>query len=367
MIETTQPQRAAEIPVIPVGRFPSAELCRHAPERVRTLVAEALGARSHPLLPLVTGLMDRLSHSWLARQGNPYLEEIRHVAAAIGRPGAFFLNTVYEWACSTSVAADSAGDGVRMIRVLDWGLSGIGHHVVVARHETPHGPFYNATWPGYAGVLTAMAPGRFCAAINQAPRVPAWGNRGIDEIVNRLRMLRSQGTLPAVHLLRRVFEDARDFDAALAILSDESVDLAMPAIFTLAGVEAGEGCVVEALGTTRRVHRTGTASGSALGAANQWLSSDLEGKPRTHPATSGPPTTPEANNSTRERMIRALQDGAFTGASDLREPVLNSHTVMVVAANARRGEMTVEALDPPAGSLIPRVVARGEIRHWSRS
>jgi hypothetical protein len=365
MAETNAPRGAAEIPVIPVGRLPSLELCLRAPEGVRALVAEALSRRSHPLLPVATRLIDRLSQSWLARQPNPYLDEISQVAAAIGRPGAFFLNTVYEWACSTSVAADPAFGGARMIRVLDWGLSGIGRHVVVARHATAHGPFYSATWPGYAGVLTGMAPGRFAAAINQAPRVPALGYRVLDEIVTRLRVLRARGTLPATHLLRRAFEKARDFAAALDILADERVDVAMPAIFAVAGTEPDQCCIVEALGTLRRLHPA--AAGGACAAANQWLSSDLAGRPRNHALTTGAPTTPEANNAARARMIGALQRGAFAGAADLREPVLNSHTVMVVAANARRGEMTVEALDPPAGSILPRVVARAEIRHGGPS
>jgi hypothetical protein len=335
----------------------------HAPERVRALVAEALSSRSHPLLPLATRLIDSLSHSWLARQANPYLEEIRHVAAAVGRPGAFFLNTVYEWACSTSVAADPGGEGARMIRILDWGLSGIGRHVVIGRQETPYGPFYNATWPGYAGVLTGMAPGRFSAAINQAPRVPAVGHRTLDQVLTRLRLLCSRGTLPATHLLRRAFEEAPDFAGALEILSDEDVNLAMPAIFILAGTEPHECCVIEALGRLRRVHRGNAANAGALGVANRWLSPDLEGTPRNAAVTTGPATTPEANNAARECMIRALQAGAFGGAADLDEPVLNSHTVMVVSANARRGEMAVEALDPPAGTIIPRVVARVAIRH----
>jgi hypothetical protein len=349
----------AAIPVIPVGRLPSLDLCVGAPDSVRALVAESLSRRSHPLLPIATRLIDSLSHSWLVRQANPYLDEIREVAAALGRPGAYFLNTVYEWACSTSVAADPGGDGARMIRVLDWGLSGIGRHVVVARHESPCGPFYSATWPGYAGVLTGMAPGRFAAAINQAPRVPEVGHRTLDAVLTRLRLLRARGTLPASHLLRRTFEEAADFDEAAAMLADVRVPVAMPAIFALAGTRPHDYCVIEALGAVRRVHR----SEAACGIANQWLSPDLAGTPRNRSVTTGPATTPAANNAARVAMIRALQDGEFAGAADLREPVLNSHTVMVVSANARRGEMVVEALDPPDGAIIPRIVARGEIRH----
>ncbi len=362
MITTSTPQ-PGEIPLIPVGSVPSAELCRHAPAQVQALIAEALSGRSHPLLPFSTPFLDWLSHSWLVRQANPYLNEIRLVARAVGRPGAFFLNTVYEWACSTSVAADPGGEGARMIRVLDWGFSGIGQHVVVARHETAHGPFYSATWPGYAGVLTAMAPGRFAAAINQAPRVPALGHPILDAIVTRLKVMRARGALPATHLLRRVFEEAPDFEAAVALLADESIALAMPAIFSISGVAATECCVVEALGTLRRVHRGRAPGGGVLGIANRWLSPDLEGTPRNESVTTGPPLTPMANNAERERLIRALQSAEFRGAADLEEPVINSHTVMVVAANARRGAMTVEALHPVPGAIIPRVVARREILH----
>ncbi len=352
-----------EIPIVEVGRYASADLCRQDPERARRLVDAALSRRSHVLLPLVTRLLDRISLAWLVRQGDSYLDEIRHVASFLNAPGAYFLNTVYEWACSTSVAADHERDGARMIRVLDWGLAGLGRHVVIARQETAHGPFYNATWPGYAGVLTAMAPGRFSAAINQAPRVPVSGIRIVDEVVTQLRVLRTSDTVMASHLLRRVFETAADFKAALHMLADPRVTLAMPALFTLAGVEPHEGCIIEALGSERRVHRMARDASGALGIANQWLSPDLRGHARNESETPGAPMTAELNNSTRQADVRALQQGRFHGAADLAEPVLNSHTVMVVVANARRGEMTVEALDPPPQSIIPQVVARRELRH----
>ena len=35
--------------------------------------------------------------------------------------------------------------------------------------QGPAGEFFNITWPGFVGALTAMAPWRFAAAINQAP------------------------------------------------------------------------------------------------------------------------------------------------------------------------------------------------------
>jgi hypothetical protein len=73
--------------------------------------------------------------------------------------------------------------------------------------------------------------------------------------------------------------------------------------------------------------------------------------------------TAEANNVARQAIVRRLQEAPSVGSDDLPEPVLNSQTVMVVVANARRGEMTVEALDPPPGQLMPRAVARRALRH----
>ena len=360
-VMTVTHEIVADIPLFDVDLMPSADLCRRNLARVRSLVDEALSRRSHLLLPVAIHFIDRLSHSWLARQASPYLEEIRQVALAVGRPGAYFLNTIYEWACSTSAAPDPGGEGVRMIRVLDWGLSGIGGHAVIARHETAHGAFFNATWPGYAGVVTGMAPGRFSAAINQGPRMPVLGLRLLDEIVTHLRVLRSRGVVPAAHLLRRTFEEAADFAAAVAMLADETVAVAMPALFTVAGVEAEEFCVIEAWGRERRVHRGGGAA-RVLGVANQWLSPGLRGRARNRAVTTGAPTTPEENNAVRRATICRLQAGTFQGAADLPEPVINSDTVMVVVANARRGEMVVEALDPAAGCILPRVVARRRLR-----
>src|SRR5258708_14188623 len=201
---------------------------------------------SHPLLPIAARLGAPVSRAWLARRGNPYLAEIDAVARLLGVAGPYLLNIIYEWACSPSAAPDPRGGAARLIRVLDWGLTGLGRHVVIAQHETPHGPFFNVTWPGYAGVLTAMAPGRFAAAINQAPRIPITGALLLDETIAHLRMLCRPQTLPPAHLLRQVFEDTPDFSGALARLDDNSLDLAAPAILTTAGTEPHEASTADA-------------------------------------------------------------------------------------------------------------------------
>ena len=353
-----------EIPLTAVGRGGAADLFDAHADRAAALIDTAL--HSHPFLPIAAPIADRLSRRWLERQKNPYLGEIRHVAHRLGRPGVYFLNIVYEWACSTSAAPDPRGNGVRLIRVLDWGLTGIGRHVVIARQDSTFGPFYNATWPGFAGVLTAMAPGRFAAAINQAPRLPIFGPRWLDEVVGRLRMLRQEGAIPAAHLLRRVFEEARDYEAALAMLVDERQLLAMPALFTMSGIAGDQSCVVEAIGRERRVHHAQAADGFTIGVANDWLSGDLAGVPRAHAVEWSARVSPRDNNRIRRSAVCALQKGCFDGAVDLAAPVLNGHTVMVAAANAATGEMLVEALDPvPGAGPLPRVVARRDLRHAS--
>jgi hypothetical protein len=308
------------------------------------------------LLEIAARLGDALSRRWLKRRDNPFYGEIAAVSDALGSPGVYLLNIIYEWSCSTSAAPDPAGSGNRMIRVLDWGMPGIGRHIVLGRHATDHGLFYNVTWPGYAGVLTAMAPGRFAAAINQAPRQSPIGLRWLDEAIVHLRMYTTDGTLPAPHLLRQVFETAPDYAAALAMLMDEEVDLAMPALFTLSGSDTEEACVVEAIGRRRIAHRGKTAPDGVIGVANRWLSAGLPGKPRDNALLPSDHQTAEANNLERQHAICGLQRGAFSGVADLRPPVLNSHTILVAAANARQGRLVVEALDGGSDRPEPPMV-----------
>src|SRR5262249_40440392 len=73
-------------------------------------------------------------------------------------------NYSYEWGCTTGAAPD--GDGVTLMRTLDWPFDGLGRALVVMRQQGAAGPYLSVTWPAFAGVLTGLAPGRFAAAIN---------------------------------------------------------------------------------------------------------------------------------------------------------------------------------------------------------
>jgi hypothetical protein len=103
----------------------------------------------------------------------------------------------------------------------------------------PAGEFINVTWPGYVGVLTALAPGRFGAAINQGPmRRRSHGRllRLYDLAANALATLRHVRAIPPDQLLRRVFEEASSYADARRML--ETTPVARPVIYTLAGCGA---------------------------------------------------------------------------------------------------------------------------------
>ena len=92
------------------------------------------------------------------------------------------------------------------------------------------------TWPGAVGTLTAVAPGRFAAAINQAPllrRTRTNMLRPVDYTRNLVRTLSRERGMPPLHLLRHVFETATSFSQALELLKDVEID--RPVLFTLIG------------------------------------------------------------------------------------------------------------------------------------
>jgi hypothetical protein len=183
---------------------------------------------------------DRASRLWLERNRNPYCDEIERIAAGIGLNGVYLLNVCFEWGCTSGVWAN--GDGALMRRVLDWPFPSLGEHILVVHQSGRAGDFLNVTWPGVTGVYHATAPGRFAAAINQAP-MRAFGSGFVgDWFRSRLAVGLGDG-LPPAHVLRQVFEIAPDYASAQLLLC--RTKLAVPAIFILAGTSPEEGCIIE--------------------------------------------------------------------------------------------------------------------------
>ena len=96
-VPLTSPART--IPLIEVDSAGAVALLEAAPERLADIMATAQARYT----PIGLRLGDTFSRRWLARAGNPYLEEISAIAAKVGHPGVFFLNLSYEWTCTSSV------------------------------------------------------------------------------------------------------------------------------------------------------------------------------------------------------------------------------------------------------------------------
>lgn len=191
------------IPVVDVGPDWPFETLEHELDRINAL----LDAGSGRIPSLAIKLADAVSRRWLERWHEPYLEEIDRIAERIARPGAYFLNISYEWGCTSSAGPSPDERSARLVRVLDWPDRGLGRYVMAARVACDAGTWLTLTWPGYTGVLQAVAPGRFAAALNQAPMDQPVGVLPADWVVNRWRVWKQPHLTPA-HLLRQVLRPA---------------------------------------------------------------------------------------------------------------------------------------------------------------
>jgi len=318
---STGPLAQDTIPYFDISEGGPVDLCRLAPDRLGALI-EA-GRAHYGSVALSAG--DRISRTWLTKAQNPYVEEIDRIAGTVGIAGAFLLNLSYEWTCTTGIGRDPSGRGNRLLRTLDWPLDGLGRNVVVARQSGPAGDYFSATWPGFTGVLTAMAPGRFSAAINQPPMRRWTPSCWFDWVVNRGRTWRSRA-LPPVHLLRRVFETCETFADAVRLLTE--TPLALPAFFTLSGNEAGEGAVIERDETRAWVRRSPSA------AANHWLEGGNPGDRLRGEDSPG-----------RLALMGRLRDSAGDGFDWVQPPILNVTTRLAVVANANTGTFLVNGYE----------------------
>ena len=309
------------IPLVEVGAGGPVALLEKEPDRALALV-EA-GREAYGRVPVA--LADRLSRRWLVRTANPYLDEIEAVASRIGTPGAFMLNLSYEWCCTAGVAPDPLGSGNRMLRTLDWPLEGLGRHAVVARQAAPAGDYFNVTWPGFVGVMTALAPGRFAAALNQAPMHRAGLPLAVDWLVNRLGAWR-RSALPPVHLLRRVLDNSRTYEDAKARLCETPICL--PALYALSGLKPEEGCVIERQEQRAFVHD------SPACITNHWLTPGLAGDDRG------------CESRERKARLERVHQSIPDGFDWLAPPILNADTRLAVLANAETRRLLVQGSEP---------------------
>jgi hypothetical protein len=316
------------IPVHNVGpRFP-----------LETLVLES--GRANALIDGATGrvpraalrVLDAVSRRWLAKQDSVHLDEIDAIAARLGRPGAYFLSVNYEWGCTCRVGPSPDGTSARLVRVLDWVTDGLGRNVIAARVAGAAGPFVTLTWPGYTGVLQAMATGRFSAALNQAPMRRSLGHFYLDWATNRGRVWRMPHLTPA-HLLREVFETAMSFNDAKRMLTERPIS--SPSIYLLAGIKPGETAVIERTETEARVHEGGNT------AANHWQAPGWSGHARGN------------DSAGRARQMHSASTALDPSFPWLTRPILNWNTRLAMVADAREGRLVARGYETTGPATAP--------------
>jgi hypothetical protein len=350
---------SARLPAIPIVDVRDGGPPRHAREsaaRARALRDSCLSFFPVAARPLVPAL-DWLSHRALRRSHSPYLAEIAQISAALDISGVWLLNASYQWGCTARAAEH---DGVPwLMRTLDWPFRGLGHHTELARMGGECGDFVSVTWPGFVGVLTAMAPGRFAAALNQAPMWRRTRHRYLrpyDYVANARNVAAGGGRMPPDQLLRRAFEACADFAAARRLL--EATPVARPVIYTLVGCAAGERCIIERT-ETDFVSREDDTS-----AANDWVPRRPGWEGRIGTRRFFVCSFDEAGRvSQAKKEFLATWNGSLTTTSFdwVREPVLNPYTRLAVVMNPARGMLRARGYDMVGGDLPEPVTQIGEL------
>lgn len=346
---------SATLPAIPIVDVRDGGPLRHArqsPVEARALRDACLGFFPRAMFPLLPAL-DRAARRWLKASRSPYVAEIGQIAATLDISGVWLLNASYQWGCTSRALLQ---DGVPwIIRTLDWPFRGLGRHVAVTRMRGEAGDFFSATWPGYVGALTAMAPGRFAACINQAPmwrRTAHQWLRPFDFAANALNIFARVRHIPPDQLLRQVFETCKDFSDARRVL--ETTPVARPVMFILVGCAPHQRCIIE------RTETGFVSREEDLCCANDWVPSRPGWEGRISARRFLVSSFAEATDHSRhKRAALANWDGRVTddGFDWVCAPVLNPYTRLAVAMSPASGIFRVVGYEL-AGDVLPEPVTR---------
>jgi hypothetical protein len=342
--------RLQTIPVVDVG---DGGPLRHAELhhlRAREVRDDCLGALPAVAAPLVPAL-DAAARRWLSRSCSPYVSEIDRIAATLGFSGIWLLNGSYQWGC-TALAREEEG-APWLARTLDWPFPGLGRLADVVRSAAPAGEYFSVTWPGYAGALTAMAPGRFGASINQAPmwrRTQHPWLRAYDLAANALHTWTRVSYIPPDQLLRQVFESCATYGDARSALERTSV--ARPVIYVLVGCAPGERCVIERTETGFETHENET------GAANDWARQHPKWEARIaadYFLTSSPELATARCRARRDALSRWPEPLSRPDFDWVQPPVLNPYTRLAVTMSPAHAILRVAGYEPTGGELPEQV------------
>jgi hypothetical protein len=341
------------LPAVPVIDVGDGGALRHAERhrlRARALRDDCLRSLPAAAAPFVPAL-DEAARRWLSRSRSPYVSEIAQIAATLGFSGIWLLNGSYQWGC-TALAREE-DDAPWLARTLDWPFPGLGRLADVVRSEAPAGEYFSVTWPGYAGALTAMAPRRFGACINQAPmwrRTQHPWLRAYDLAANALHTWSSISHMPPDQLLRQVFESCETYGAAKSAL--ESTPVARPVIFVLIGCAPGERCVIERTETGFETHENETS------AANDWVRQNPKWEARiaaNYFLTSSPATATARCRARRDALAAWPEPLSRADFDWVKPPVLNPYTRLAVTMSPAHGALRVAGYEMRDGDLPVKV------------
>jgi hypothetical protein len=246
-----------------------------------------------------------------------------------------------------------------LARTLDWPFPGLGRHADVVRAKGPAGEYFSITWPGYAGVLTAMAPCRFSACINQAPmwrRTRHPWLRIYDLAANALYTWVSIRHMPPDQLLRQVFETCESYAAAKSVL--ENTPVARPVIYTLVGCALGERCVIE------RTENGFVAREENTSAANDWVPSRPKWEARIAATRflTWSPAEAAAGSRDRQDALAGWRGLLSRRSFDwVTPPVLNPYTRLAVTMSPARAILRVAGYEMTPAGLPEQVTQVCEI------
>ncbi len=238
--------------------------------------------------------------------------------------------------CSTVVLPTA--DGPVLARNMDWwpehALARSSY--LVRCYRGGRLAFANAGWPGATGVVTGLSGLGFCLALNA---------------VLSPEGIRRTGYPVLLHL-RRVLEDAPDFDAAVRQLSEAT--LAAPALITVAGTRNEQRVVIER--TPTRSAQRWADNGKPLVTTNDYR---LLFRPETHEVAEIYQTTCRRYDALTEFFRdHAPQDPVEDAALlyVLSEPdVIQQITAQHVVIRPRTGEIRMfvprRLIDPPGARI----------------
>jgi hypothetical protein len=285
------------------------------------------------------------------RSRSPYVDEIGRIAATLGFSGIWLLNGSYQWGC-TSLAREDGGVPW-LARTLDWPFSGLGRYADVVHVDSAAGDYFNVSWAGYAGVLTAMAPRRFAACINQAPmwrRTRHPRLRLYDIAANAVHTLANVADMPPDQLLRQAFEGCATYAAAREAL--EKTPVARPVIYVLVGCAPGERCVIERTETGFVTREDETS------AANDWAPPRPMWEARiaaSHFLTCSPADAAARCSARRDALAGWGGRLSDSGLDWVKPPVLNPYTRLAVTMSPAHGTLRVAGYELTGGGMPEQV------------